>query len=108
MHLCMDCQDWMSCEFLKNSHDFVCLDLKHSWQDRMANINVSARGSSGVSDVVGGTVGVWGKMIEMKNDGVDIGDDLIRELINTLTIFIFFKCFYFKNLCFLLYEFMFD
>ena len=48
------------------------------------------------------------KMIEMKNDGVDIGDDLIRELINTLTIFIFFKCFYFKNLCFLLYEFMFD
>jgi len=47
-------------------------------------------------------------MIEMKNDGVDIGDDLIRELINTLTIFIFFKCFYFKNLCFLLYEFMFD
>ena len=44
----------------------------------------------------------------MKNDGVDIGDDLIRELINTLTIFIFFKCFYFKNLCFLLYEFMFD
>ena len=47
---------------------------------------------------------------ELEDDGGggDIGDDLIRGLINIWTISMFLKCFYFKNLCFVLYEFMFN
>ena len=37
---------------------------------------------------------------EDDDDGSDIGDDLIRGLMDIRTIFMFFKCFYFKNLCF--------
>ena len=37
----------------------------------------------------------------------DIGDDFIRGLMDIWTIYIFLKCFYFKNLCLVLYEFIF-
>ena len=40
--------------------------------------------------------------------GGDIEDDLIRGLMNIWSIFMFFKYFYFKNLYFILYEFMFN
>ena len=43
---------------------------------------------------------------ELEDDDGDIGDDFIRGLMNIWIIF--FKCFYFKNLCFVLYEFMLD
>ena len=46
--------------------------------------------------------------LENDGDGDDIGDDFIRELMDIWTISMFLKCFYFKNLCFILYEFMFD
>jgi len=39
--------------------------------------------------------------------GGDIGDDFIRGLMN-IWIISFFKCFYFKNLYFVWYEFMLD
>ena len=47
---------------------------------------------------------------ELEDDGGsgDIGDDLIRRLTDIWTISMYFKCFYFKNLCFILYKFMFD
>ena len=45
---------------------------------------------------------------EDDDGGGDIGDDLIRGLMDIWTISMFFKYFYFKNLYFVLYEFMFD
>jgi len=51
---------------------------------------------------------------ELEDDGDEddgggyIGDDLIRGLMDIWTISMFFRFFYFKNLCFVLYEFMFD
>ena len=46
--------------------------------------------------------------LEDDGGGSDINNYLIKGLIDIWTIFMFFKCFYFKNLCFVLYEFIFD
>ena len=52
---------------------------------------------------------------ELEDDGEeenvgdsDIRDNFIKGLMDIWTISMFFKCFYFKNLCFVTYEFMFD